>query len=71
MEDPPSLLVDSNSPWQIPYSPLISEEPGFVLGAASYLVETLVGEAYDVERVRYLQSVGQLNRTGFPGECFT
>ena len=27
MEDPPSLLVDSNSPWQIPYSPLISEEP--------------------------------------------
>ena len=30
---------------------------GFVLGAASYLVETLVGEAYDVERVRYLHSV--------------
>ncbi len=27
MEDPSSLLVDSNSPWQIPYSPLISEEP--------------------------------------------
>ena len=27
MEDPSSLLVDSDSPWQIPYSPLISEEP--------------------------------------------
>ena len=27
MEDPPSLLVDYHSPWQIPYSPLISEEP--------------------------------------------
>ena len=27
MEDPPSLLVDSDSPWQIPDSPLISEEP--------------------------------------------
>ena len=27
MEDPPSLLVDSDPPWQIPYSPLISEEP--------------------------------------------
>ena len=27
MEDPPSLLVDYHSPWQIPDSPLISEEP--------------------------------------------
>ena len=27
MEDPSSLLVDSDSHWQIPYSPLISEEP--------------------------------------------
>ena len=27
MEDPPSLLVDSDPPWQIPYSPPIREEP--------------------------------------------
>ena len=38
-------------------SPSHSMPEGFVLGAASYLVETLVGEAYDVERVRYLQRV--------------
>ena len=30
MEDPPSLLVDSDSPWQIPGSPLICEEPANV-----------------------------------------
>ena len=29
MEDPPSLLVDYHSPWQIPDSPLISEEPEY------------------------------------------
>ena len=29
MEDPPSLLVDYHSPWQIPDSPLISEEPTY------------------------------------------
>ena len=27
MEDPSSLLVDSDLPWQIPYSPPIREEP--------------------------------------------
>ena len=27
MEDPSSLLVDSDPPWQIPYSPPIREEP--------------------------------------------
>ena len=30
MEDPSSLLVDSDPPWQIPYSPPIREEPLYV-----------------------------------------
>ena len=30
---------------------------GFVLDSSSYFVESLVGEAYDVEGVCYLESV--------------
>ena len=30
MEDASSFLVDSDPPWQIPYSPPIREEPGCV-----------------------------------------
>ena len=39
MEDPPSLLVDYHSPWQIPYSPLISEEPRYLTAADIEVVE--------------------------------
>ena len=38
MEDPPSLLVDYHSPWQIPSSPLISEEPLYRLAKRPWLV---------------------------------
>ena len=36
-----------------------SVSEGFVLDSSSYFVETLVGEADDVERVCYLEGVGQ------------
>ena len=49
MEDPPSLLVDYHSPWQIPDSPLISEEPLYStarrgkLGDVAIRVATVIG----------------------------
>ena len=43
MEDPPSLLVDSNSPWQIPDSPLISEEPFFFQFGAGVCIRWFMG----------------------------
>ena len=36
-----------------------SVSEGFVLDSSAYFVETLVGEAADVERVCYLEGVGQ------------
>ena len=47
-------------PYPIQRVILASSMPeGFVLDSSSYFVETLVGQADDVEGVRYLQSVRQ------------